>query len=41
MKVHFASVEFLQSATIWVAMSPAGVGPLCRSKVNAAVYHAI
>ncbi len=38
-----SSVKFPQSVMVWVAMSSAGVGPLCflRSKVNTAVYQEV
>ncbi len=38
-----SSVKFPQSVMIWVAMSSAGVGPLCflKSTVNAAIYQEI
>ncbi len=38
-----SSVKFPQSVMVWVAMSSAGVGPLCflRSKVNIAVYQEV
>ncbi len=38
-----SSVKFPQSVMIWLAMSSAGVGPLCflKSTVNAAIYQEI